>query len=78
MEEPRPTCPECGSVIDPRRFVTVSDYDVLLSELEDADTSVFDMDRLSGIYCSSDCVLDAFARGWPDYRGVIPEAELDE
>lgn len=69
-DQPRPTCPECGSVIDPRRFVTVSDYDTLASELHTVDTSVFDFDRLSGIYCCSDCVLDAFERGWPEYRGV--------
>lgn len=61
--EPRPTCPECGSVIDPIHLLIVSDHDSddkvppFLPILEDAE------DRLSGIYCSSDCVLDAFMRG---------------
>ena|GEM_PF-5722614 len=71
MEDPRPTCPECGSIIDPRHFVTVSDYSTLLSDIEEADTSVFDIDRLSGIYCCAMCVVDAFDRGWPEHRGVM-------
>jgi len=69
--DPRPTCPECGSVIDPRSFVTVSDYDTLVSNIDDVDSSVFDFDRLSGIYCSTMCVVDAFERGWPEHRGVV-------
>ncbi len=67
MESPRPTCPECGSVIDPRRFVTLGDHDTTIPDF--FQTSMFRRKTLEGIYCSSDCVLDAVDRGYPDDRG---------
>lgn len=72
MEEPRPTCPECGSVIDPRQCVTVNNRDE--SPVGDLfDTQVFEVDKFSGIYCCTDCVLDAFDRGYPEHRGVVDD-----
>jgi len=51
--------------------VTVSDYDAVVSSIDEVDTSIFDIDRLGGIYCSTACVVDAFERGWPEHRGVM-------
>ena len=56
-EEPRPTCPECGKTVHPERAVP---YNV------DITKPVSHM--LTGIYCSSDCVLDAHRRGYPGER----------
>lgn len=71
MDEPRPICPECGSVIDPRSCLVVTSRDedpFPLSFMEDD----FGPDKFSGIYCCSDCVLEAFDRGYPEHRGVAP------
>lgn len=71
MGDPRPTCPECGAVINPRCFVTVSDYEAAFSSIDQVDTSLFNIDRFGGIYCSNACVVDAFQRGWPEHRGLM-------
>lgn len=57
-EEPRPTCPECGKVVRPRGAVPFGRARDLARRV------------LEGIYCSSDCLLDAYKRGYPMDRAV--------
>ena len=72
VEEPRPTCPECGAIIDPRHCVSVSNRDE--SPMPDLfETGCFSVDKFSGIYCCADCVIEAFERGYPEHRGVVPD-----
>ena len=51
--EPRPTCPECGRVVVPSRAVPCGGRAKF---------------ALHGVYCSSDCLLDAYRRGYPQDR----------
>jgi hypothetical protein len=65
-KEPRPTCPECGEVVDPRTCISVN-------EREDP---AFNR-TLAGIYCSQDCAIDAVDRGRPAH-GRAKELDIDE
>ena len=58
--EPRPQCPECGLVVPPETAV------IWRMPSEDA-RAVVDL-ACVGVYCRSDCLLDARARGWPHWR----------
>ncbi len=49
---PRPVCPECGAVVDPKHAAVLP---VQLGQPR----------ILPGTYCSADHLLDALARGWP-------------
>jgi len=56
IDEPRPTCPECGCV-------------VVATEAKPYGTAKSLRERvLEGIYCSADCILDAIKRGYPNNR----------
>ena len=70
-DEPRPQCPECGSGMHPAQGV------VIVSDDDEDDDAIPDgielkpiTDIFSGLYCSSDCILDALKRGWPEYRNM--------
>ena len=67
-ERGRPQCPECGSILHPQDSPVVvpdegSDSVPNRSPILHPIHDVF-----SGLYCSDDCVLDAFNRGWPEFR----------
>jgi hypothetical protein len=49
----RPQCPECGKDVDPKKAVPMGKA----KKIEDS--------LLEGIYCCSDCLLDAWKRGYP-------------
>lgn len=51
----RQKCPECGAVIDPTSCVV---YRVTGQKAKKPNL-------LFGLYCGSDCLLDAHERGWP-------------
>lgn len=52
-DEPRPLCPECRRVVDPLYAVPFGHAKKLQHRV------------LEGIYCSSDCLLNAYRRGYP-------------
>ena len=54
--EPRPVCPECSHVVDPQRAVPYGTAKILALRV------------LEGIYCGSDCILNAVKRGYPKGR----------
>lgn len=70
--EPRPQCPECGSILHPRSgLVVVSDDDETEEDrIPDGLELHILTDVFSGLYCCGDCVLDAIKRGWPEYRNL--------
>ena len=53
--EPRPQCPECGMVVAPVSAIVRWRNDSAEDE------------ALVGLYCRSDCLLDAHERGWPHW-----------
>ena len=55
-DEPRPLCPECGQVVHPAVAFPFGEP----RELREV--------PLTGIYCSADCLLDAYERGFPKSR----------
>lgn len=55
-----PQCPECGRTVDPTCAVPYRPK-------PRAERREFDS-ALIGIYCSSDCLLDAFIRRFPFWR----------
>lgn len=61
MNNPRPQCRECGDIIDPHTCIVVDRHS------KDRTPSFWPPrevdDALCGLYCSEDCVLDAFHRG---------------
>lgn len=69
MGDPRPQCNECGIPLHPKddvKFVYEPGEDIPKGmALQCGWTDIF-----VGIYCSSDCILDAIARGWPEHRGM--------
>lgn len=70
--EPRPQCPECGRVLHPKYgVIVVSDDDVVSDDLPAGVPLHPDPTVFAGLYCSGDCVLDAFHRGWPEYRCMM-------
>lgn len=54
--EPRPVCPECGYVAEPRTAVP---FGVAKRR---------DLRVCEGIYCSHDCLISATKRGYPQHR----------
>jgi hypothetical protein len=54
--KPRPTCPECGQAVPPRTAAIYVKDDTIPDKI------------LSGIYCDSDCLLDAYERKYPYHR----------
>ena len=60
--EPRPQCAECGMVLHPQDDIkVVKDISKGMSVRQDV---------FVGVYCCSDCILDAMARGWPEHRSI--------
>lgn len=57
--EARQRCPECGGVVDPRKARPFGFAKKIKHRI------------LEGIYCSSDCLLDAFERGHPAARAAV-------
>lgn len=57
VNEPRPVCPECGRVVDPRQARSF-----------DANPRSTLAQVCEGVYCGSDCLLDAYERGYPKDR----------
>lgn len=71
--EPRPQCPECGCVLRPQQnsLVAVSHGSEEVPNDEIPEGLELDApfpDVYAGIYCCEDCVIDAFERGWPEFR----------
>lgn len=56
--EPRPICPECGEVVDPKKAR-------ILSRLRGDERWISAPELLMGVYCQSDHLLDAYLRGYP-------------
>jgi hypothetical protein len=56
ISEPRPVCPECARVVNPRDAVSFHRPKSLRERV------------LEGIYCCSDCVIEAWKRGYPAER----------
>jgi hypothetical protein len=52
-QEPRPTCPECAKVVDPKKAVPYGIARTIRNQV------------LEGIYDTSDCILNAIKRGYP-------------
>ncbi len=73
--EPRPQCSECGRVLHPSgAFTIVSEGGPVTDELPDAMPIHPDHpDVFTGLYCGSNCVLDAMHRGWPEYRTTLDD-----
>lgn len=68
-EEPRPSCPECGRTLDPSsRIVVVSDDDAIDDSIPDGLQLRPIKTVFAGLYCCSDCVIDAIQRGFPKFR----------
>lgn len=57
--EPRPVCPECLVAVDPREAAVLHTLDQAKSPW------VISPERLMGVYCCSDHLLDAYLRGYP-------------
>lgn len=65
----RPSCPECGRTLDPKaRIIVVSDDDAIDESIPDGLAMRPDRTVFAGLYCCSDCVIDAIERGYPQYR----------
>ncbi len=60
--EPRPVCPECGEVVDPKKAC-------VLHTLRGDEAWIAAPELLKGVYCSADHLLNAYLRGWA--AGVI-------
>lgn len=56
--EPRPICPECGEIVDPK-------YAAVLSRLKGDEHWISAADDLLGVYCCSEHLLNAYERGFP-------------
>ena len=56
LDNPRPTCPECGKSVHPEKAVPFGEAETMRERV------------LEGIYCSADHILDAIQRGWPKDR----------
>lgn len=68
-EEARPSCPECGRTLDPRaEIVVVSDDDQIDESIPDGLALRPIKTVFAGLYCCSDCVIDAIQRGFPKIR----------
>ena len=53
ISEPRPVCPECGQVVKPETAVCFGRARKPGEKI------------LEGVYCSADCVLNSWIRGYP-------------
>ena len=80
VSEPRPCCPECGRIIYPECdvYVVSEDHDGYIDDEipEFMPMSNIHIDIYSGLYCSSNCVLDAVYRGWPEYRSLTDDFSI--
>jgi len=59
FDEARPRCPECGSIVDPKKAVPLYKLPDPLPE------HIASRELLLGIYCNADHAIDAYERGWP-------------
>ena len=59
-DSPRPMCPECGGIVCPKEAKPFGTPKRLFQR------------RLTGVYCSSDCLLNAYDRGFPIWRYTPP------
>jgi hypothetical protein len=51
-----PRCAECGIVVNQKRIDAAKGFNETGNKQVDK--------HLVGVYCSSDCLLDAYVRGW--------------
>ncbi len=56
---PRPTCRECSSIVEPSKAAWIDPFQPGKEPLWG------DNEALPGLYCDSDCLLDAYIRGFP-------------
>ena len=64
--EPRPVCPECSRVCDPTKAACITEQGSASKRGRRPRPD------LVGVYCSKDCALAAWVRGWP-WNRVIRE-----
>lgn len=69
LHEPRPVCPECDNIVDPKKAV-------VLHTLRGDEPWISAPEILKGVYCCSDHLLNAYLRGWPALGIRVPKAPI--
>jgi len=64
QRESRPVCPECSRIVDPTKAACITEEGSRLKKHRAP------RQELVGVYCSQDCALCAWVRGWPWNREI--------